>query len=125
MEALTNRSVIDVREATVEDAHLLSITAPELFRDAFDDKMSTEDLNEYLSTSLTYASLEKELQDKRNIFFLAFSDNKLIGYAKLTTHLTLNIPDHDIELERLYIRKTWHGQGIGSQLMEHCLVLSE
>jgi ribosomal protein S18 acetylase RimI-like enzyme len=78
-----------------------------------------------LSTSLTYTSLENELQDKRNIFFLAFSDNKLIGYAKLTTHLTLNIPDHDIELERLYIRKTRHGQGIGSRLMEHCLVLSE
>jgi hypothetical protein len=41
MEALTNRSVIDVREATVDDARLLSITAQELFRDAFEDKLST------------------------------------------------------------------------------------
>jgi diamine N-acetyltransferase len=124
MEAPTHRSSVDVREATVEDTPLLSVTAPELFREAFEDKMSGDDLNEYLSTSLTYAVLEKELQDKSNIFFLAFSDNKLIGYAKLTTHLTLNIPDHDIELERLYIQKTWHGEGIGSRLMEHCLTFS-
>jgi ribosomal protein S18 acetylase RimI-like enzyme len=124
MESFTNRSVIDVREASVDDTPLLSIIAPEFFRDAFEDKMSTADLNEYLSTSLTYAVLEKELQDKHNIFFLAFSDNKLIGYAKLTTHLKLNIPKHDIELERLYIQKTWHGKGIGSRLMERCLTFS-
>jgi diamine N-acetyltransferase len=124
MESPINRAIIDVREATVEDAHGLSIVAPELFRDAFKDKMSTKDLNEYLLTSLTYTALEKELQDKRNIFFLAFSNNKLIGYAKLTTHLTLNIPDHDIELERLYVHKRWHREGVGSLLMERCLTFS-
>jgi ribosomal protein S18 acetylase RimI-like enzyme len=124
MKSIPKPAAIIIREATIEDAHILSIAASEFFRDAFADKMSRKDLDEYLSTSLTHAVLEEELQDKRNVFVLAFSDDTIIGYSKLTTNLKLNIPNHDVELDRLYIQKTWHSKGVGSMLMEHCLHFS-
>ena len=115
---------IDIRRATEADAQVLSDLSSitfNYFRNMHNNKDKDVDL--YISTHFSKEKQFQELINKQKIIFIAYSDDKAVGYAMLTKGTTEQCLLHanSIELQRLYVLQSFHRQGIASQLMHTCL----
>ncbi len=115
---------IQIREAKLEDAALISllgrITFTETFGHLFRDP---EDLQEYYDRTFSVPKIEKSLSKANNVFWIAFSNRLPVGYAKLK----LRSPSEFIEsedlcqLQKIYVLKDFLSQKIGHRLQETLL----
>src|SRR5687767_15381691 len=97
---------ISIRQATPEDAKLLTDLAYTTFWDAFahHPKNAPDDLNYYMRQAFNQDQITAELADDRNIFLIADIDGEAAGYAKIIID---NIEpgvtaERPVELSRLY-----------------------
>lgn len=118
---------IHIRQATFDDAKLLTDLAYTTFWDAFahHPKNAPEDLNHYMRQAFTLDQTTAELADERNTFLVAEIDGEPAGYAKVTLDSTEEgiTGTRPIELNRLYAHQRFLGQGVGPALMDACLDL--
>lgn len=117
-------TVITIRQATTEDAQLLTDLAYTTFWDAFahHPKNAPDDLNHYMRQAFNAEQIAAELVDDKNIFLIAEIDGETAGYAKIILDtiepgITATRP---IELSRLYSHQKFLGQGVGQMLMDAC-----
>lgn len=117
-------SDISIRQATPEDAKLLTNLAYTTFWDAFahHPKNAPEDLAHYMRQAFNVEQLSTELADPKSIFLLAEVEDEIAGYAKIIIDniepgITAEQP---IELSRLYSQQKFLGQGVGQTLMDAC-----
>ena len=117
-------SPLSIRQATVEDAKLLTDLAYTTFWDAFahHPKNAPDDLNHYMRQAFNVEQIAAELEDARNIFLIAELETEAAGYAKIILD---NIEpgvtaDRPVELSRLYSHQKHLGQGVGQSLMDAC-----
>lgn len=118
MESLT------IRQATSQDARLLTDLSYTTFWDAFahHPKNAPDDLNHYMRQAFNQEQIEAELSEKTNIFLIAEIGGKPAGYAKLIVEniepgITATRP---VELSRLYSHQEYIGKGVGQNLMDAC-----
>lgn len=115
---------IVIRQATFEDAQLLTDLAYTTFWDAFahHPKNAPDDLNHYMRQAFNVEQIATELADAKSIFLIAEIEKETAGYAKiiLDTIETGITADRPIELSRLYSHQKFLGQGIGQSLMDAC-----
>ena len=114
---------LGIRQATTDDANLLTELSITTFRDKFEPLNKPEDMDMYIKGEMNIEKLTAELGDPDNLFFLAYYNEVLAGYTKIRTKeapTELN-GMKPIELERLYVLYTYQNLGIGAALMEHCL----
>lgn len=118
--------MIDIRQASEEDAKPLTDLAYTTFWDAFahHPKNAPDDLNHYMRQAFNQDQIEVELADPRSIFLIAEIDGKPAGYSKLIvdsieTGITASRP---IELSRLYSHQEFLGKGVGQNLMDECFL---
>lgn len=112
-----------IRKATISDAELLSNLARVTFSEAFAEVNTKEDIESYLSSAFSLKQITSELQEEGNDFYLMFSGEEAIAYAKLNSNEKLNVLEGKkiIQIQRIYARKKVLGTGKGSQLMEKCI----
>ena len=83
-------------------------------------------MDKFMNESFSLQLLMAEVSDPINVFFTAFMDDELAGYAKLTE--SKNPPELEdanaIEIGRIYAAQKTIGQGLGKALMEHCIKLA-
>jgi ribosomal protein S18 acetylase RimI-like enzyme len=113
--------MITIRIATEADAVYISllgrITYTESHGEYIEDK---KNLLEFYNTYYSVSKIRDELNDTENIFWIVFSDELPIGFAKLS----LNITNEKLEdknsckLQRLYILNDFIALKIGSQLQD-------
>ena len=115
---------LHIREATIEDAKLLTDLAYTTFWDAFahHPKNAPDDLNHYMRQAFNVEQIGAELSDAKNIFLVAELDDEAAGYAKIIIDniepgITAEKP---VELSRLYAHQKHLGQGVGQSLMDAC-----
>jgi diamine N-acetyltransferase len=115
---------INIRQATVDDAKVLTDLAYTTFWDAFahHPKNAPDDLNHYMRQAFNIEQITAELADEKSIFLIAELDGKAAGYAKLIIDsieegITAERP---VELSRLYSHQEFLGQGVGQTLMDAC-----
>ena len=115
---------ITIRQATQDDAKLLTDLSYTTFWDAFahHPKNAPDDLAYYMRQAFNIEQINQELADPQAIFLIAEIDGKPAGYAKL---ITGSIEDgitamRPIELSRLYSHQEYLGKGVGQNLMEAC-----
>jgi GNAT superfamily N-acetyltransferase len=115
---------ITIRQATPEDAKILTDLAYTTFWDAFahHPKNAPDDLAHYMRQAFSLEQITAELGDNRNYFLIADHENRPAGYAKLIIGsiepgITAERP---IELNRLYSHQLFLGKGIGQSLMAAC-----
>ncbi len=82
-----------------------------------------EDMDSYIADQMSMEQLCAELADNENLFFLAYYQDQLIGYAKMRAKITPTELSqyHAIEIERLYVIKEYQSKKAGATLMNHCL----
>lgn len=115
---------ITIRQATQEDAKLLTDLSYTTFWDAFahHPKNAPDDLAHYMRQAFSIEQITAELADPASIFLIASIDEKPAGYAKL---VIASIEDgitaeRPIELSRLYSHQEYIGKGVGQNLMDAC-----
>jgi ribosomal protein S18 acetylase RimI-like enzyme len=112
---------ITIRRANVEDVDALSQLSAQTFYEAFGAFNTKENMALHLKEYYAIEKLINELRDELVVFLLAYYDNELVGYVKISEHLTpaedagLDTP---IELQRIYSLQKTIGKGIGSALMQ-------
>ena len=118
-------SDILIRQATVEDAKLLTDLAYTAFWDAFahHPKNAPDDLNHYMRQAFNQEQITAELGDEKNIFLIAEIEGETAGYSKIIID---NIEpginaEKPVELSRLYAHQKRIGQGVGQMLMDACV----
>lgn len=115
-------SEINIRQATVDDAKLLTDLAYTTFWDAFahHPKNAPDDLNYYMRQAFNQDQIASELGDAKNIFLIAEIDGEAAGYSKIIIDNIEPgvIATRPVELSRLYAHQKHLGQGVGQRLME-------
>lgn len=117
---------------TLESCTLKQLDAPialskETFDDTFRADNTAENMETYLATAFTVEKMTKELTNPNSQFFFARLDGELAGYLKINTKeaQTEQIPQAQLEVERIYIRKSFQQRGIGQFLMNKALDIAK
>lgn len=115
-------SEITIRQATFDDAKLLTDLAYTTFWDAFahHPKNAPDDLNHYMRQAFSFEQTTAELGDEKSIFLICELCGEAAGYAKIIIDsiepgITAARP---VELNRLYAHQKHLGQGVGQALMD-------
>jgi len=112
-----------IRIANADDTMILSWISAKTFSDSFSIDNKPEDIEKHVNESYNPGKIRNELNDALNVFFLAYKDGVLAGYAKLNSYpkpesSVLLMP---IELERIYVLNDFKGMAIGKKLLFTCI----
>lgn len=117
-------SDINIRQANVNDAEMLTELGYRTFYDAFHEhpKNAPEDLKVYMDEAFNTKTVSAELLEENSIFLIAEIDGKPCGYAKVMLgSIEEGIEaEKPIELNRLYATTEFIGKGIGQKLLDKC-----
>ncbi len=113
---------IEIREATIDDAKLLTDLSYTTFWDAFahHPKNAPDDLAHYMRQAFSAEQIAAELAAEDAVFLIASINEKPAGYAKLIIGSTEDgiTAENPIELSRLYSHQEYLGRGVGQNLMD-------
>jgi ribosomal protein S18 acetylase RimI-like enzyme len=116
---------IRIRQASFEDAKLLTDLAYKTFWDAFNDhpKNAPHDLANYMNWAFSEEQIGNELSDPNSIFLIAEISGEAAGYAKLIFESTEPeiTAEWPVELSRLYSHQKFLGKGVGQTLLDACV----
>ena len=109
-----------IRVAEFEDALKLSLFAEETFRETFSNYNSVVDMDEYCRRAYSKNIQRNEILDINKYTIICEFNNEIIGYAQINWNSIFeNINDKSqAELQRIYIKSTYHGNGVAHELME-------
>ncbi|NML20839.1 GNAT family N-acetyltransferase [Pseudoflavitalea sp. G-6-1-2] len=126
MNTMVQPQAISLRIAEEADIDALCRMAGKLFWEAFTGMMPEQDLLEYVEKAFTPEIFQKEMNNPHITFIIATCNNEWAGYAKLNTTNRKERAEviRYIELERLYLFKSFHGKKIGAALMDHSITLA-
>ena len=114
-----------IRIATVDDATHISalgkITFSETFGHLFTDK---QDLHHYVETTFSVPKIRSGLHKSSNVFWIAFVNEKPVGYAKLKLDSPTEFVDTTsvCQLQKIYVLKEFLSLKIGLELQEQLLL---
>ena len=104
-----------VQYAAAADAEKIAVLSRQTFYDTFAAFNTKEDMDKFMNESFSMEALINEVTHPLNIFLVAFMEEALVGYAKLT--LSKNPPElgtmKAIEIGRLYAAQKTIGHGVG------------
>ncbi len=119
------RHIPHIRKATIADIDLLQTIGSNTFIETYAHQNTPENLKIYLEEKFTYNQILNEIQTPKTIFLLVELENKIIGYAKMRVNLVENPDVMSLEIERIYIKKIYHGQRYGANLMQKCIEVAQ
>lgn len=106
-----------IRKLNPADLALLREISIQTFVDTFADQNTPENMESYLQTSLSLEKLSIELNHSESEFYFAELNDEIIGYLKLNYGAAQSEPlENALEIERIYIRKEFHGKKIAQHL---------
>lgn len=113
-------------KASVSDLQIVRDISYQTYDDTFHHLNTPEVMEAYLMTAFDLEKLKTELQDSNSTFFFLHKDGVLVGYLKINENESqTDIKDADsLELERVYIKKEFHGQGLGKLLINKGLEIA-
>ena len=111
-----------ITKATIKDVPQLSELSASTFYDTYAIYNTEENLRLYME-HFRPEQLEKEIRTNDIVFFIAWLEEQMVGYAKVTSN---NHPAElagysPIEIERIYVLPNFKGKKIGSKLIHHCI----
>lgn len=118
--------MIEIRRATIEDAVQISLLGRITYTESHGKYIENKAyLLDFYNTHYSVAKIREELNEKENLFWIVFSDELPIGFAKLS----LNVihpkfaDKNSCKLQRLYILNDFIKLKIGSLLQD--IILKE
>lgn len=111
---------IHLQKITKNNVQGLQEVSIQTFTETFKDNNSEKSLNDYLNTAYELTKLEKELENPHSEFYFAYFNNELAGYLKININdaQSEKMGENALEVERIYIKKSFKRRGIGRHLIE-------
>ncbi|GAY79035.1 negative regulation of sporulation, septation and degradative enzyme [Sporolactobacillus inulinus] len=80
----------------------------------------------YLEEAFNVKQLEKEMSDPSSEFFFIYLNKDLAGYLKINVNdaQSEKMGDESLEIERIYIRRTFQRKGLGKYLINQALEMA-
>ncbi len=117
----------EIKKASLVHAQELRTLAIDTFLESHGHSAAPEDINQYLDSKFTLENLQKDLSDQKNLYYLVFSNDELVGYSKIILNTSYNkiTTNRSCKLERLYVLQKFHGTQIGPLLMDFNVQLAK
>ena len=118
----TDHTII-INQATLQDVTKLLQLAKETFTETFARYNTEANMNKYLAEKFSAEKIQSELNNQNSLFFIAWEAQNPIGYLKLNTgNAQTELQDNTaIEIERIYVKSSHHGQKVGQLLYEKAM----
>ncbi|NOU98725.1 GNAT family N-acetyltransferase [Paenibacillus planticolens] len=118
---------IIIKNCTIKDLVLLQEIGLETYNETFKNDNSPENMNVYLEKAFNLKQLEKELSNLSSEFYFIYSNEEIAGYLKLNINeaQTERMGNDSLEIERIYIRKKFHKQGLGKYLINKAIEIAK
>lgn len=111
---------ITIKQASKNDAIILSLLAQITFKEAFGHVWDKMVLKNYLRHTFSVKKIESSIEKCNNFFWIAFADELPVGYAKLkmySPYEKLKDPN-PAQLQKIYLLNDYTENKIGQQLQE-------
>lgn len=117
---------INIKKCTFEDLGSLQGISVETFNETFSNQNSSENMKAYLDSAFNLKQLEKELSDSSSEFYFIYFNEEIAGYLKVNTEDAQSevMGNDSLEVERIYIRKKFHKQGLGKYLINKAIEIA-
>jgi diamine N-acetyltransferase len=103
---------INIRPAQPNDATLLAELGYH----------TEDDMQLYLKKAYSIEAIEANLNNPNIAYFIATEEAQAIGYTKLLLHVEhTKLSGEVIELEKIYVKKTYLDKKVGKALMDHAI----
>jgi ribosomal protein S18 acetylase RimI-like enzyme len=120
----TTAPKISIRRCTVADTAALSSLACRTFYDTFTGTCTEADMQDFLTTFYNQDRIRKELEDENDHTYFAEVNGTPVAFlrfAEATVPFPYDATLKPLELNRLYVDKTYKGLGVAQQLMDFYL----
>ncbi len=110
----------------LSDLEVLRQVSLQTFREAFAAQNDPVDFNSYLREAFSTQKLRREMRNPETRFFFLYFREQLAGYAKINAGMAqteLQDPEA-LEIERIYVIKSFQGQGLGSWMLQSLKTLA-
>ncbi len=118
---MTSKKIL-FREATPADAVQLAGFAASMFNETFGHLYKAADLESHLKEKCSVESFVEAFVEG-DLMILAYDGDELIGYCKIGD-VGLPVPHPPggaQEIHRIYIRRKYHGSGLGQEMLKRAL----
>lgn len=106
---------MEVKKCTNQEIEELAILANEIWHEYFIQIISNEQIDYMVDMFQSKEALLKAIEEDGYIYFLAYEDNRLIGYCGIR-------PEEDkIFLSKLYLQIDYRGRGLASYLLKEAI----
>jgi len=117
---------------SIKLAHLSDITTiceigTKTFFETYAQRNSVADMQQYLATNFNQQAIKKQIENHGSAFYIAYLENKPIGYLKLNTaEAQTDLNEHNsVEIERIYVLAAYHGKNIGQLLYQKAAAVAK
>jgi ribosomal protein S18 acetylase RimI-like enzyme len=115
---------IQIRNATGNDATAIALIGRQSFTDAFGPFFIEQcDCSDYVNKTYTTDRVRQSISNPQNLYFLGCVDGEPVGFVKLkigSRHPVI-VSERQMELQRIYVLKEYHGSGVGQRLMDEAI----
>ena len=118
---------IEIIRAEASQAPAVAGIGRKAFSDTFGHLFkSKQELHEYLEYTYSIAKIRNGIRKDHNAFFLALANGRPVGFVKLKKYSLNSLIDSvsQMELQKLYVLKEYHGTGAGAGLMKAAIALA-
>lgn len=111
---------IEIRKATGSDLETIQKISIQTFIETFAAVNTTENIADYIKNSLNTEQLTAELNNANSQFYIAYSNDEVVGYLKINfgDAQTESINENALEVQRIYVLQNFHGKNIGQLLLD-------
>ena len=117
---------IIITQVGINDLIILQQLARETFYETFVEANTEADMEKYLAENLGDDQMKAELGNPDSQFFIAWEDETAIGYLKVNAGAAqTELKDATaLEIERIYVKSTYHGKKVGQFLYDKALEIA-
>lgn len=111
---------VTLKKLDTSDALALQTVSYETYEATFGAYNPRELMDEYMDEAYKIEQLESELANPESYFYFLMVDNQVAGYLKLNVGKaqTEAMADEYLEVQRIYLRTKFQGQGLGGILIQ-------
>ena len=125
LHPLNNKT--EPRRARADDAGKLSEIAERTVRETFAHSCSVEDMHLHCAAEYSAEIQHQEILDPALVTLVCEQAGQLMGFTQVRW---CPAPDgcsaaNAMEIQRLYVERHWHGQGVAQQLMDAAIQLAQ
>lgn len=118
---------IEIKRISLRDISSLQKIGRQTFYETFSAGNSEENMSKYLEKGFSEEKLAAELSNVFSEFYLAFLNQKVIGYLKLNfgDSQTELKDSNSLEIERIYVLQECQGKKVGQKLYEKAMQVAD